>query len=231
MRKCEYCGKEFEPKQSRSKYCSRECQVKGFHASRPKGETKKCKWCGQVFFATHKGNKYCSPSCRQKAADEQRTIIAEKKKIAKQPIKCKHCGAEFVPRHKRQIFCCEQCGYEYRYEHTPKKESKESREYKPQICAICGKEFIKTAAHSRQKYCSDECRKKAQYKSHKKGPAEVIVKPKKKAVKTSPASQRFAKMSLREISEECARLHISYGKASLMAMNNMLPENFGKRCK
>ncbi|MBE7032928.1 MAG: hypothetical protein E7406_01725 [Ruminococcaceae bacterium] len=229
MRKCEYCGKEFEPKQSRSKYCSRECQVKGFHASRPKGETKKCKWCGKEFFAPHKGIKYCSLLCKMKAADEQRTIIAEQKKQEKKPIKCKHCGAEFVPRHKRQIFCCEQCGYEYRYEHTPKKKSKGIREYNSRICAICGKEFV--PSNSIQKYCSKECSRKAQYSKNKK---EIVVnseRPKKKTAKISPASQWFAKMSLREISEECARLHISYGKASLMAMNNMLPEDFGKRCK
>lgn len=229
MRECEYCGKEFVPKQSRSKYCSRECQVKGFHASRPKGETKKCKWCGKEFFAPHKGIKYCSPLCKMKAADEQRTISAEQKKQVKKPIKCKHCGAEFIPRHKRQIFCCEQCGYEYRYEHTPKKESKGIREYNSRICAICGKEFV--PSNSIQKYCSKECSRKAQYSKNKK---EIVVnseRPKKKTAKISPASQRFAKMSLREISEECARLHISYGKASLMAMNNMLPKDFGKRCK
>ncbi|MBQ8808638.1 MAG: hypothetical protein IJZ81_04960 [Clostridia bacterium] len=45
------------------------------------------------------------------------------------------------------------------------------------------------------------------------------------------ASKRFAKMSLAEISLECARLLISYGKASQLAMNNMLPEDFGLRRK
>lgn len=42
------------------------------------------------------------------------------------------------------------------------------------------------------------------------------------------ASDRWKLMSLEQISAECSRLHISYGKAQTMMMQGTLPEDFGK---
>lgn len=44
------------------------------------------------------------------------------------------------------------------------------------------------------------------------------------------ASERYRRMSLREISAECARLHLTYGQAQVMAQSGTLPNDFGLEC-
>ncbi|MBQ3021928.1 MAG: hypothetical protein IJD91_01195 [Clostridia bacterium] len=41
------------------------------------------------------------------------------------------------------------------------------------------------------------------------------------------ASERWKRMSWKEITVECARLHLTYGQAQQMYYNNTLPEDFG----
>ena len=50
-----------------------------------------------------------------------------------------------------------------------------------------------------------------------------------KADSKSPAQRRWEEMSWKELSAECARLHLSYGQAQVMAMNGTLPDGFGKK--
>lgn len=40
--------------------------------------------------------------------------------------------------------------------------------------------------------------------------------------------ERFDTMTLSEVAAECLRLHISYGKASMLAESGRLPKDFGK---
>ena len=224
MKICEYCGKEFVPKQYRSKYCSRECSTKGFHQSRPKGGIKKCAWCGTEFITEHLGTKYCSPGCRLKAIDEKRLKSVENRKTKHEAKECLHCGKKFIPRDGRQIYCSKECSAQH-HRVVYKSPAKE-KIYKDRVCEECGEVF--TPANSVQKYCSNQCYLESQYRSKRKPRAlEEERKPKAPKRKMSPASKRFAKMSLREISAECARLHISYGKAQVAATNNTLPEDWG----
>ena len=99
MRICEYCGTEFVPKQTRSKYCGRDCSLKAYREKQSKVEEKKCLICGRPFLPSRKNVKYCSSICRMKAADNQIRASIKRKQVERTPIKCKHCGIEFVPKH------------------------------------------------------------------------------------------------------------------------------------
>lgn len=47
----------------------------------------------------------------------------------------------------------------------------------------------------------------------------------------SPASLRWAQMTWKELTEELARFHLTYGQAQMMAYNNSLPKGFGLKKK
>lgn len=80
-------------------------------------------------------------------------------------------------------------------------------------CLMCPKEFIPTRANN--KFCCRECYLKAVRGGMAEGTPE----------------SSFDKMSWEDISRECMRLRISYGKAQQMYYNGTLPEDFGKRVK
>lgn len=198
---CVCCGSEFEPKQRRSKYCSRECQKKGHYQNKPKGATKNCAWCGKEFYTEHRGNKYCSSACRIKAADEQRLKSIANRKPKYEPKECLHCGKEFTPRDGRQIYCCTECATQrYRLEY-------------------------KSLAEERKKKNKP---KKKEYISKKIEAEEVESNP---IAKLSPASQRWQKMSWADITKELLYYGIKYKDAQLMAESNTLPEDFGLKRK
>lgn len=181
----------------------------------------KCAYCGQEFETESRRQKYCNRQCQIKASNE-------KKKPKKK--KCPNCGREFQPdRHHREycsVLCLKKADLERRkarYEAV--EEKKRSWTYSPQKCEICGKTYTPHSGNSR--FCSPECA------------AEKVrrgkVKPKEERGAAPPerndipeASKRFKQMSFRDISAECARLHITYGQASVMAQNGTLPESFGK---
>lgn len=231
MRICEHCGAEFEPKQKKSKYCSRECQVRAYSLNRPKsqGATKTCALCGKEFFTKFKQTKYCSDKCKISAYEKQQKGYAELKpkstkkiqKVELKPRNCLHCGKEFVPTNGNQVYCSKECCVQY-HRKLNQPASKEK------ICLRCGKKFIPIYAN--RKYCSDECKKKYQYK---KNPIEEV-KEKPKEKKISPASKRWAKMSWERLTEELLHYGIKYRDAQRMAENDTLPKDFGlkrKRCK
>ena len=235
MRICKICGAEFEPKQKRSIYCSRECQIRAYSLNRSLPEAKKCEWCGKEFTPKHKNKKYCCSKCSREAYLELQRQYAEKRNAEKpiiipkptpiesdkEPIICLHCGKEFIPRSGNQIFCARECStlYHRRLNNPPKERT----------CARCGKLFTVTGTN--KQYCSDECRKKKEYKYSKKIVEDDKEKPKKKI---SPASKRWAKMSWERLTEELLYYGIKYRDAQVMAENNTLPKDFGikrKRCK
>ena len=76
-------------------------------------------------------------------------------------IQCRNCGKEFVRERNCQKYCSVQCRDEYY-----KKENRNlTNKYE---CKWCGKTFI---SDRKKKYCSAECRNKAQHP--RKGPKKV----------------------------------------------------------
>lgn len=113
------------------------------------------------------------------------------------------------------------------------------------FCKICGRQF--TARSIRQKTCLNPvCVRKNKYlsekayhyKFYKNEGLDLPSEPKKKRKPTRmtvakwnalPVSERWGLMTLEQISAECARLHISYGKAQTMQLQGTLPEDFGRK--
>lgn len=107
-KKCEYCGKEYEAKTSRSKYCSRECND-NMHKQRMR-ETyvgkrlKDCQICGKPLpkFKT----KYCSDRCRNRAGHILAGDVQTKTELIRQ---CVVCGQVFRTWKAKKITCSTKC--------------------------------------------------------------------------------------------------------------------------
>lgn len=199
-----------------------------FKKKRNNGEKRECPICKKIFYAKNRRERYCGDKCRKRADSVRQAEYYQKHKKEKTPIKCKQCGKEFIPYRAGTLFCSPECGHTYRYEHAPKKAPKV---FEPRVCPICGMMFVPSAYQ--QKYCGETCAKEAirsrkyTYPSdeERRKPRVEAAKVKKKGAST--ASERWERMSWKEISAECARLHITYGQAQVMAQKGTLPEDFG----
>ena len=114
MKKCEYCGKDYEPKTSRSMYCSRECndeahkkRMRKRYAIKHKiGEERICACCGKKFKAKSEKGKFCSTKCNWASRNGAHPIER----------KCEVCGNSFITsdNHPRKTCGNELCVKEYR---------------------------------------------------------------------------------------------------------------------
>lgn len=187
-----------------------------------------CKYCGKEFSKNGR-QLYCCPGCKIKANNDK------KKKTEMKT--CAFCGKDFMPTRQRRNYCSMLCCTKAEAErkkakYIPVEQRKSHKVYPPKPCAECGEMFIPGSGSAR--YCSPECHAAVKSRRTKKGAIDTILRQNGRMISAptgdieSPATRRFYKMSLREVSAECARLHISYGQASLMAQNGTLPEEFGK---
>lgn len=71
MKNCQHCGSPFEPyHHHRQKYCSKQCQRKGWRGTKRKWErtpqSKICEWCQQEYkpLSGHPKQRFCSYPCR-----------------------------------------------------------------------------------------------------------------------------------------------------------------------
>ena len=185
-----------------------------------------CVVCKREFETNRISAVYCGELCACKA----RSIKALKyaKRADHFPRACAECGGEFIPKSNKNKFCSEDCKRIY----TSKKNK---TGFAPKACEYCGNEF--TPNSSSAKYCSAECRKEGKREALRSAKCKCnknvdIEKPtKENTEKKSPAQRRWEKMSWKELSTECARLHLTYGQAQVMAMNGTLPEDFGLKSK
>ena len=148
IKKCGLCNSEFEVSRksvSNKKYCSKKCSEYVNNRRNCGGPiNKKCSFCGENF-RTHKTSytlqKYCSNNCRMKAHQINNKINVYKD--------CQYCGGEFIVG-KRKNFCSDKCRINYK-----KLEKIRSRKLKK--CYYCEK----WRYGFRGKYCTEECRRKA----------------------------------------------------------------------
>ena len=139
MKKCLWCGTEFE-KKTNKKYCSVECR--NFARF---GKTK-CVICGKEIQKTGRDVKHCSMACVYKASLERNglgfefiSIRSDKKAQARfVTIPCGKCGKHVEKRvgdHRRDLnkygcsFCSNECARIY------------NGQTKELICSECGKDF------------------------------------------------------------------------------------------
>lgn len=128
-----------------------------------------CRACGRSFKGGPKAW-YC-PECRVRRVREAQLKI--KLFGPKRPIgstdTCERCGKPYVVTGGSQRFCpdCQRphaleydrmTSLHYYHENADRINPirAEKRRKGIAVCSVCGKEFT---AHTRQKYCSDECRK------------------------------------------------------------------------
>ena len=175
-----------------------------------------CAYCGKEFQTESRVKKYCSKDCQVKKNNRKRKPHDKK---------CLYCGQIFTPDRQRALYCSTACRITADRERKKARqitdESKRHWKYPPKCCTVCGKEFTPNSGNAQ--YCSMEC-------------AAIPVKSSKPTKTPAPTataeefdpSKRFYKMSLRAVSAECARLHLSYGEAQVMAKNGTLPDDFGK---
>lgn len=136
MKKCLFCGKEFEPKVSNQTYCSRKCS----HSIRTT-----CANCGAdiVRLKRNDGTYFCSRKC---------SSIYSGKTVFKQ---CETCGKTFEPKKSKVAY-----GWGKYCSKTCANKGLEIEHYKK--CPQCGKTFVGEKGNwMKQKYCSKECMKEA----------------------------------------------------------------------
>ena len=113
--KCEYCGKEFEPRSWNQKYCSEECQQANNNLlmqvweAKAVPKEKTCSHCGGKFTGKP-SQKYCSRSCKEKAHQKREQ---EKLKVVKVKKSCLNCGREYLTDDAEVCFCSTRCSLEY----------------------------------------------------------------------------------------------------------------------
>ena len=114
---CRFCGKKFETKSIRKKFCSHNCRQK-YYYYKQRNNIKICEICGKEFESTKSTRKYCSAVCERKAKSAQANIRLHKLnpnarhyKIVKSEIGfCKECGREFkIKSLTPEYYCSEEC--------------------------------------------------------------------------------------------------------------------------
>lgn len=149
VKKCEFCGEEFEYANPRKRFCSRDCNNKynyrKYNESGKYSNKKICLCCNKEFIdISRKGKKYCSKECQNKMLlinNEIRT--------------CKCCGKQFeVKPSQSRVRKAEYCSVQCRNK-CIKKGSGHKYKHLILICQECGKEF--RTGYDNQKFCSREC--------------------------------------------------------------------------
>lgn len=106
--KCDYCGKEFESKSKRNRFCSTKCKNKSFYDRNRPEKVVVCKNCGKEF--TYKPRRYkkprlfCSRACAASCV-----WVAEKNEKPIRRLTCIDCGSEFEHEGRGRKLRCDKC--------------------------------------------------------------------------------------------------------------------------
>lgn len=142
---CRVCGKEIEPKQGRSAYCSDECRDRFYNRRSNKREN--CPVCGKPIPQKdkHAHWKYCSNECYLKAAQERQRLRRQELGLEK---KCPVCDKIVVPDGTSRVYCSEEC-------RVAAKRDRELAQRIGNCCRFCGNPIPENSR--RKYYCSAEC--------------------------------------------------------------------------
>ena len=139
---CAVCGKEFVPKDTRTKTCCEECRKKLIsqteHKRKEQLVTLICKKCKKEHKVQYKyRNKVYCKDCLD-------LIKKNRKKV------CLNCSGEFIGNPKRK-FCSMKCNKEYRKKNALSTKTTNK-------CFFCNKEFYFPAfSRDKRKFCSMDC--------------------------------------------------------------------------
>ncbi len=177
MAMCPICGKQFQKKMIRQKYCSPACgryanrHNKVTHTEMPNAEvirTFTCRRCGELVKVTDpldKRLKFCSQHCEKlfwKHPEKAEALVVERTFV------CRGCGKTVKVTSafdRRHTFCSKKCQQKYVQKMNRKGREKAQEEKKKEAygftCKECGK-YVDLAdkPDRRRVYCSPECRKR-----------------------------------------------------------------------
>lgn len=148
---CLYCGKTFNAKKVKQKFCSIGCNSK-YYGERSK-KYKMCPVCNKSFWCGSSRRVYCSGECKLKV---------KQPKAIKTIYYCKTCGKEIIGHSK--LHCSEKC--KMKYEQQRHKEYY-MNEHQPRtfVCKVCGRIVTTTYGDKRRNICSDACKKQVDLNS------------------------------------------------------------------
>ncbi len=174
MAVCPVCGKKFQKRMSRQKYCSTSCgryankHDETIHDEKPGAEVIRtfcCKRCGELVQVTDpldKRLKFCSQYCEKlfwKHPEKAEAIPVERVFV------CRGCGKTVKVTSafdRRHTFCSKKCQQNYVARMSAKAHSNLAPEEGARrcfICKECGKKVqVKEKSDRRRLYCSVECR-------------------------------------------------------------------------
>ena len=160
MTTCAACGRTFEAKSVRAKYCSPRCRWRLVKSGGMpyKPIERQCVVCETVFLSrsrSAKREKFCSPRCRVK---HWNAIMAKRPRPRwnRAPRRCEHCGAEYMPTTPRARWCQRSCRMKGSY--AIHKARRRAERQLPKTCVECGQDFTPNAfVGQRQTYCSRRC--------------------------------------------------------------------------
>ncbi len=175
---CPICGKQFQKKMSRQKYCSPACgryanrHNKVTHSENPDAEvirTFTCRRCGDLVRVTDpmdKRLKFCSQYCEKlfwKHPEKAEALVVERTFV------CRGCGKTVKVTSafdRRHIFCSKKCQQKYVVKMNKKAHGKAQATKKDMTksgftCKGCGTYVeVEGKPDARRLYCSVECRKR-----------------------------------------------------------------------
>jgi predicted nucleic acid-binding Zn ribbon protein len=149
------CGKSFETRDDRKKFCTIACATVAYNAglraaTRARRGTRTCVWCDDPIPARRpQGTKYCSPRCRTRAVRARARLTLHKA--------CAYCNQPFETRASRKRFCSERCQVR---DEIARRNAKRTAAVRARLgddkpCDLCGRPF--TPRDMKQRFCSKRC--------------------------------------------------------------------------
>lgn len=215
-KECPVCRAVFKTNSKTRKFCSDRCRKRSYSGGSAEKVTLKavCRECGKEFefqaYATSSPRfwpKTCSDECRaaRNARHPAKWSSGEKKDPEKRV--CARCGREFTTTRttgpNQQKFCSKACRMADIYERNL------VAKRKPKVtirCAVCGKEMTIPEGANR-KYCSKECKRKAEYGNKNYVPRDPVEKACRHCGKTFSTRNAFQLYCSKECKAEYRKLH------------------------
>lgn len=161
--KCEYCGKDFDCKFNGHKYCSNDCKKKSNFKNRIMVDIP-CDYCGKSLKRSKtdvgkKKNFFCDNQCQGNYNHEKSMDIRN----------CEECGKQFSCKKSEKLrFCSMGCQFIWQSKNRSGKNSPSynhdfPEEKRKKNCLFCGGiiDNIKPYQYDTVKYCSTQCKIKA----------------------------------------------------------------------
>ena len=180
---CKFCGNEFKPARSSSKYCSVNCAQEQRRVDEDKKNTFVCKHCNKTYIRRRRcgseGKTFCSREC----AFDFKFVNKEPEHCKVYFVECNYCKKMFASKRVNTTYCSKKC-YEtihyisHKVTRLERERIKNNTKKQKSKCKLCGNIFYFYSSNERReiyKYCSGGCRKKISVRCARKKARELGV--------------------------------------------------------